>query len=148
MKRLLAFIVKLYGIVASTMLISYFMWEFSSFGGNIRKGFDKPFEPSNIGVIICEIWLIITIGLACYEFKMDVSLKINSKNIDERVSADSLQPYVILSILGYIGILYLVLQLVINLGITGIVDAITRGQANILKDTLYSDYSAGIASLR
>ena len=148
MKRLLAFIVKPYGIVASTMLISYLMWAFPSFDGNIRKGFDKPFESSNVGVIVCGIWLIITIGLAYCGFKTGISIKINSKTIDERVSLDSLRPYIILSILGYIGILYVVLQLVTNLGIVGIVSAITGGQANALKDTLYSDYSAGIASLR
>lgn len=128
MERLLVFIVKPYGIVTFTILVLCLMWEFSSFGGNIRKGFDKHFEPSNIGVMICGTWLIITVGLVYYEFKMGVSLKINSKNIDERVSVDSLQPHVILSILGYVGILYVILQLVINLGITGIVGVITGGK--------------------
>ncbi|WP_407541324.1 hypothetical protein Q0M94_08080 [Deinococcus radiomollis] len=124
------------------------MWEFPSFGGNIRKGFDKPFEPSVVGAIICIAWIVMIIGLAYSGFKAGATLKINTDIVDNRVSLESFRPYFILSILGYIGLAYVLLQLVGSLGITGIINAIVGGQANALKNTLYSDYSAGVASLR
>ena len=148
MKRFLAFVIKPYGIVAFTMFASYLMWEFPTFDGNIRKGFSESFEPSNIGVIVCGIWTMITIGLAYCGFKTGKLLKINSKKIDERASIEAIRPYIIISILGHIGITYVIFRLIGSLGIKGIIGAIAGGQANTLKDALYSDYSVGVSSLR
>lgn len=148
MKRILTFIVKPYGIVAFTIFTSYIMWEFPGFDGSIRKGFNIPFDISSIGALLCGVWVITVIGLAYCGFKTGISLKIDTKIINNRASIDNIRPYMIISILTYVGIAFVALQLFGSLGISGIVTAITGGQANTLKNTLYSDYSAGIASLR
>lgn len=129
-------------------MASFLAWVFPDFDGQVRKGFTYPYPIDTYGVIMCVLWLATILICSFSGFKIGSKLHLQTKTLNDRVSIDSFRPYLMISFIAYLGIMYVFFQLIKSLGISGIISAISDGQANTLKNTLYDSYSVGIVSLR
>ena len=137
-----------FGIIILTTTASFLAWIFPGFDGRVRKGFISPYPVDTYGILICVLWLTTIIVCAFSGFKIGLRLRLQTKILNSRVSIDAFRPYLIISSIAHVGILYVFLQLIGSLGVDGIISAVSGGQANTLKNTLYDSYSVGIVSLR
>ena len=141
-------IAKPYLVVLYTTALSFTFWLFPSFNGNVRKGFENYFSPSVIGIVTCILWLTVIFLQSYSGFKIGSRLKISTERLDKYVGIDSYRPYAIITILGLVGIFFVVLKIISALGFSGAMSSIFSGHANDLKSVLYDDYSVGLPSLR
>jgi len=136
------------GIVILTTILSFLAWSFPGFEGQVRKGFVTPYPVGSWGLFLCVLWLAVMIFGAFAGFLTGSRLRLQTGLLNRRVSLDAFRPYLLISLIAYVGIVYVFIQLIGALGISGIVGAVGGGQANTLKDTLYDSYSVGVVSLR
>ncbi len=141
-------IISPYGIVILTTLVSFILWCLPDFSGNLRKGFDNYFSPTSSGIIICFLWLLTIIFCSYFSFMIGSKLKLTSERLNIYANVESYEVFKLLIFLGIVGVVYVLAGIVSALGINGILRAVSGGEANALKDTLYSDYKIGLASFR
>lgn len=141
-------IIKPQNIVIITALVSFLFWMLPSFSGEIRKGFVERIDVDYQAVVLAIIWITAIYLSSLIGFTTVSRVKFSTRKLDNKASIDDKKPYIIITIFACAGVFYVISGLVSTLGIGGIVAAIVSGQANTLKDTLYSDYSIGPASLR
>ncbi len=137
-----------YLIVIITTLTSFLFWLVPDFDRSLRKGFDKNFDITFSGLLMCFLWLFSIIVFSFSGFFLAKKLKFNTSKLDTQAPFSSYDSFLWLCAISFIGVLYVLVILLKELGISGMIDAITGSQANTLKDILYSNYSIGLASLR
>lgn len=129
-------------------LFSFVCWSLPNFEGKIRKGFHLPIDPSLSGVVTALSWIVVVLLTSIIGFKVGKSLKFSRNILDRDASLDSSLPLKILIFLAVVGVSYVYVRVVASLGINGIINSVTSGQANSLKYALYEDYAPGLPSLR
>lgn len=136
-----------YSIIILTTTFSFFAWLFPDIGIG-RKGIDYYYSPTVWGILTCASWLVVIISLSYVAYNTGSSLGRSSPSLERRIGLSSKGPYIFLSVIGWIGLLYVILIVIQRSGLQQLLTALSNGQANYIKDTLYSDYSIGLPSLR
>lgn len=131
-----------------TTLLSFIAWVFPSFG-YFRKGLiGGYYSVSTSGIFVMIFWFLL-LGVASY-----MSFKVGSRVFHRIDIADKYAPlsskfaYYTLSVLGFIGVAYVLLNILSNLSFKDIISLLQNGKANDLKAILYDSYRIGFASLR
>lgn len=148
MKRLLNLILRPQNIFLVTTTMSFLAWSLPDFDSKLRKGFTHPYEVSLWGLILALCWVALIYLSSFTGFKIGMAFKFKTKLLDMHASIYDARPFSIMLIMALIGVSYVFLQIFTSLGISGMLDAISGGQANQLKSALYEGYSAGLPSLR
>lgn len=134
-------------IIILTTMVSFCAWIFPDIGIG-RKGIEYYYSPTAWGIFICASWLTLIIFLSFVTYEIGSSLGRSSPSLERKIGLNSRGPYILLSLIGFTGLTYVFLIVIQRAGLQPLLNALSSGKANYIKDTLYSDYSIGLPSLR
>jgi len=143
----LRFVFKPYGMVIATVLMSFCAWALPDFGF-IQKGYDQPQKLFSFGMIMVSAWYGSIILISWITFHSGRASGSAIKTFDRDAGLDDFIAYCFLSVVGFIGFVYITNLMVSTFGLNNLAVIIAGGEANQLHKTLYTDYSIGLSSLR
>lgn len=137
---------KPYMIFLYTNLLSFFFWILPDFN-ILRSGFEKRAVLfSKGGMLLIYLYTLLFISSYIgFNLKKNFS-KLKRMELEESISSDF--TYLLFFILGTIGVIFTYYKIIDDLTINGVFSAIKKGNANLLKLSLYKNYHWGIYSLR
>ena len=147
LNNMVLFATKPYGIVVITVTLSFFAWLTLGFGG-IEDEYEVTQKLFSVGGLLALAWYSLIILFSWLFFQLG---KLSQKLVgpfDLRTSLDDFTAYCYVSIVGFIGFVYVAQFMIFSLGINIMLLAVVSGEANTLHKTLYEDYSIGLFSLR
>lgn len=135
-------------VIASGILISALAWVFPDFG-YLRKGLVGGKYPVSVsGIFLVLLWIICLVGSTYISYTVTVRVVRPWQRANRRVPIDAYMPYLLVSLIGWTGAAYVAIDLVRELGVLGVLEAVKSNNANALKLALYEDYRIGLPSLR
>ena len=147
MNKVIAFLMRPYGIVIFTVSCSFVAWIFPDFGF-LRKGFDRMEPILDEGGLTVGGWYAMIILSSIVGYAIGVRTAFFSSRWNRSFPLDS--PVLCWWFRGVatIGVAATWLAVVSALGVGGVVAALQDSQANAFKKLIYDDYSIGLLSLR
>lgn len=135
-------------IVFVSILASFLAWAFPSFG-YLRKGLvGGYYNVSTSGILVAGAWIVLLVGVTYTAYTVGLRLCRPWCQAQRRVPLEGYTPYLILSLLGWAGVLYVLQNVVGAYGLGGVIEVLRNSDANALKAALYDNYSIGLPSLR
>jgi hypothetical protein len=144
---ILRYVFKPYGIVLATVLMSFCAWALPDFG-IIQKGYDQPQKLFSFGTLMAVAWYGSIILISWITFHSGRASGSAIKSFDRDASLDDFIAYCFLSVVGFIGFVYITNLMVSTFGFINLAVIVASGEANQLHKALYTDYSIGLSSLR
>jgi hypothetical protein len=145
--NILRFIVKPYGMVIVTTLLSFAAWLSPDFG-IIWKGYYPPQKLFSFGGLVVAVWYgaIILIGWICFRLgRLSENMIGRPQN---KVRLDDFAAYGFISAVGFVGFVCVVLYIIQSFSLNEVLFTIMGGEANVFHKKLYEEYSIGLFSLR
>lgn len=135
-------------IILVSMMVSFLAWIFPSFG-YLRKGLvGGYYDVSSDGILFAFLWIITLVGITYVGYTLGLRVVKPWQQARQRVPLNGYIPYIILSALGWAGVIYVLGDVVRSYGLLGVVEILRNSDGNALKAALYDNYSIGLPSLR
>ena len=134
-----------YGIVLCTAVMSFLAWLVPDFG-ILRKGFYEPQPLFSFGGVLVLLWYIAISTSSYVGFKIAHLFTLPEQKTYADINHNT--PYLILSMVAWLGIGYTWLKIITGLGLNKILHIIVSCNFNEFKHFIYQDYSIGLYSLR
>jgi len=132
----------------AAMLASFAAWLFPTFGV-LNKGFDQPAHLDFTAFVILACWyLLIFMSFSIGEKTGQLKIFTSGLPSDQLMLLESNLIYYTFTLLATIGTVATLVRIIRMLSLPELIIFMALGQANVLKDALYENYSAGLFSLR
>jgi hypothetical protein len=127
--------------------LSFGAWAFPSFGV-LRKGFEKAAELDPVAILVLTAWYALIFVSFCLGQFFGTPADGKTSSSSAAVSLDADLPYYTFTVIAAVGVLAAAARILGSLSLEGVIGFVLSGQANAMKEAMYTDYSIGLMSLR